>query len=93
MLEQSELSANGVLAPVRNFNNEINTTATKKKRGKKLMLLLFAPSATIILKALLYKLVWFLAISRWKVHLSTISNNVYTLANIITGLHKLLKLH
>ena len=65
MLEQRELLVNGVLAPVRNFNNEINTTATKKKKkGKKLMLLLFAPTATIILKALLYKLVLFLAISR-----------------------------
>ena len=64
MLEQRELLANGVLAPVQNFNNEIKTTATKKKRGKKLMLLLFAPTATIILKALLYKLVLFLAISR-----------------------------
>ena len=63
MLEQRELLANGVLAPVQNFNNEIKTTATKK-RGKKLMLLLFAPTATIILKALLYKLVLFLAISR-----------------------------
>jgi hypothetical protein len=48
--------------PTQDFNNEINITATKMK-GKKLMLL-FVPTVTVILLALLYKLVWFLAISR-----------------------------
>jgi len=57
MLEQRELLVNEVLTSVRNFNNEINTTATKNKRGNKVMLLLCVPTATMILMALLYKLV------------------------------------